>query len=152
DPHPRLGTPVRCSGRYCIQGSQAEVPSSQRLVLRSQMMPRRNNHQHGPTRNSLLAPALPCGVIALSARAEPAPPDVPTAVAARPGAEGYGAESVGGRGGRVIEVTNLNDSGEGSFRAAVGAAGKRIVVFRVGGVIELKSRVEIQNPYLTIAG
>ncbi|MDN5849703.1 MAG: hypothetical protein L0H63_08710 [Nitrococcus sp.] len=69
-----------------------------------------------------------------------------------PGAEGFGALSKGGRGGRVIEVTNLNDSGSGSFRAAVEASGPRIVVFRTGGTIDLDSNVEITDPYLTIAG
>lgn len=69
-----------------------------------------------------------------------------------PGAEGYGAVAKGGRGGRVIQVTNLNDSGAGSFRDAVEASGPRIVVFRVGGVVALKSRVDVSDPYLTIAG
>ncbi|MBW8858642.1 MAG: hypothetical protein JF570_02625, partial [Caulobacter sp.] len=52
-----------------------------------------------------------------------------------PGAEGFGQFSKGGRGGRVIKVTNLNDAGPGSLRAAVEADGPRIVVFDVGGVI-----------------
>ncbi|MHC4487218.1 MAG: hypothetical protein ACYS4T_18795, partial [Planctomycetota bacterium] len=71
-----------------------------------------------------------------------------------PSAEGYGANAKGGRGGRVIEVTNLNDSGTGSFRAAVMATGPRIVVFRVGGTIVLKSPLypDADNSYLTIAG
>jgi hypothetical protein len=69
-----------------------------------------------------------------------------------PGAEGYGRFALGGRGGRVIEVTNLNDSGPGSLREAVGAAGPRIVVFRVGGVIWLKSKLVAKNPFITIAG
>ena len=71
-----------------------------------------------------------------------------------PGAEGFGAETLGGRGGRVIEVSNLNDSGPGSFRVACMAAGPRIVVFRVGGTIELKRRIAItkKNSFLTIAG
>ncbi|MBM3890153.1 MAG: hypothetical protein FJ388_13650 [Verrucomicrobia bacterium] len=73
-------------------------------------------------------------------------------VPAFPGAEGFGAQSAGGRGGRVIEVTTLADSGLGSFRAAVEAAGPRIVVFRVAGIIELKSRIDIGQPFLTIAG
>jgi len=73
-------------------------------------------------------------------------------IPAFPDAEGYGAASVGGRGGRVIEVVNLDDAGPGSFRAAVSASGARIVVFRVAGVIELRSRVDVQHPFLTIAG
>jgi hypothetical protein len=69
-----------------------------------------------------------------------------------PGAEGYGRFARGGRGGRVIEVTNLEDSGPGSLRAAVEAEGPRTVVFRVGGTIQLKDKLVIRNPYLTIAG
>lgn len=69
-----------------------------------------------------------------------------------PGAEGYGRFARGGRGGRVIEVTNLNDSGPGSLRAAVEVEGPRTVVFRVGGTITLKERLVIRNPYLTVAG
>jgi hypothetical protein len=69
-----------------------------------------------------------------------------------PEAEGYGRFAIGGRGGKVYEVTNLNDSGPGSLREAVEASGPRIVVFRVGGLIELKSRLVIQNPYITVAG
>ncbi|GIX07428.1 MAG: pectate lyase [Candidatus Poribacteria bacterium] len=69
-----------------------------------------------------------------------------------PGAEGYGARARGGRGGRVIAVTNLNDSGPGSLRAAIEAEGPRIVVFRVSGTIDLKSRLVIRNPFITIAG
>ena len=69
-----------------------------------------------------------------------------------PGAEGFGANSIGGRGGRIIEVTNLNDNGAGSLRAAVETAGPRIVVFRVSGIITLESSLTISNPYITIAG
>ncbi|MHC4933496.1 MAG: hypothetical protein ACYTGV_15030 [Planctomycetota bacterium] len=76
------------------------------------------------------------------------PPSLP----AFPGAEGFGAHSIGGRGGQVIEVTNLNDAGPGSLRAALEASGPRIVVFRVAGTIELDSSIEVQNPYLTVAG
>ena len=69
-----------------------------------------------------------------------------------PGATGGGAVSVGGRGGRVIEVITLADSGAGSFREAVEATGPRTIIFKVGGTIELQSQIVITHPYLTIAG
>ena len=70
-----------------------------------------------------------------------------------PGAQGHGKYSKGGRGGRVIFVTNTEKSGEGSFRAAVAdSSGPRVVVFKVGGLCELTSHIPISNPYLTILG
>lgn len=69
-----------------------------------------------------------------------------------PGAEGFGKYTTGGRGGRVITVTNLNDSGEGSFRYAIEQKGPRIVVFAVDGTIELKSKLVVANDSITIAG
>jgi pectate lyase len=75
-----------------------------------------------------------------------------SALPAFPEAEGFGAMTAGGRGGQVIEVTNLQDSGPGSLRAAISAEGARIVIFRVAGTIELESSLVIKNPYITIAG
>ncbi|RYD64473.1 MAG: pectate lyase [Sphingomonadales bacterium] len=70
-----------------------------------------------------------------------------------PGAVGPAAETPGGRGGRIIRVTNLDADGPGSFKAAVEAKGPRIVVFEVGGVIDLhRTTLTITEPYLTIAG
>jgi hypothetical protein len=70
-----------------------------------------------------------------------------------PGAQGHGALATGGRGGRVIQVTNLNADGPGSLKAAIKASGPRIVVFRVAGEIILdKTTLKIRNPYITIAG
>ncbi|MNK10077.1 hypothetical protein D3C87_280920 [compost metagenome] len=69
-----------------------------------------------------------------------------------PGAEGFGKDVTGGRGGRVIKVTNLNNAGTGSLRAAVEAAGKRIVIFEISGTIELQSKLSIINNDITIAG
>lgn len=60
-----------------------------------------------------------------------------------PGAEGHGRYTTGGRGGTIVHVTNLNDSGAGSFRNAVSGSAKKIVVFDVGGVIALSSNVNI---------
>nr|WP_294895666.1 polysaccharide lyase [uncultured Pedobacter sp.] len=81
------------------------------------------------------------------------PSDLPQSkIVAFPGAEGGGAYSFGGHGGKVYVVTNLNDSGPGSFRYACEQGGARMVVFNVAGIIKLKTPVSIRAPYITIAG
>src|SRR5260370_29203329 len=76
------------------------------------------------------------------------PPKVP----AFPGAEGAGAITPGGRGGKVYEVTTLTDGGPGSLREAFAASEPRIVVFRVSGIITLTNRLPINQPFITVAG
>lgn len=69
-----------------------------------------------------------------------------------PEAEGYGAYTPGGRGGKVYVVTSLADAGPGTLREACEAKGPRMVVFNVSGVIDLQSPLIITHPYITIAG
>ena len=65
----------------------------------------------------------------------------------------FGMNTPGGRGGRIIRVTNLSASGQGSLDAVLSASGPRIVVFEVGGVIDLgKRRLTIREPFVTVAG
>ncbi|OCX53046.1 polysaccharide lyase [Mucilaginibacter sp. PPCGB 2223] len=81
------------------------------------------------------------------------PTDLPQApILAFPGAEGGGAYSFGGRGGKVIVVTNLNDDGPGSLRWACEQGGARIVVFNVAGIIRIKSPIIVRAPYISIEG
>lgn len=70
-----------------------------------------------------------------------------------PGAQGWAAHTHGGRGGKILRVTTLAASGPGSFAEAIATAGPRIVVFEVGGVIDLGMKeLRITEPFLTIAG
>ncbi|WP_316767159.1 polysaccharide lyase [Pedobacter frigiditerrae] len=83
----------------------------------------------------------------------PHPPRLPeTVIPAFPGAWGGGMFTTGGRGGKVIAVTNLNDSGVGSLRAALEAEGPRIVIFRVAGTLKVEGDLNINHPDITIAG
>lgn len=85
-------------------------------------------------------------------------PAVPTSAAdatpsAFPGAVGPAAATPGGRGGQILRVTTLAPDGPGSLKAAIETPGPRIIVFEVGGVIDMgRKTIEIKHPYLTIAG
>lgn len=81
------------------------------------------------------------------------PIDLPQAnIPAFPGAEGGGAYSFGGRGGKVYVVTSLEDNGPGTLREACEKGGARTIVFNVAGIIRLKTPLIIRAPYITIAG
>jgi len=97
-------------------------------------------------------------MLSKSLNATPPNPPIPRAIEPQvglpvfPDAEGFGTRTRAGRGGKVIEVTTLADDGPGSLRAAVNDPAPRTIVFRVGGVIELKDFLVIQHPFITIAG
>lgn len=69
-----------------------------------------------------------------------------------PGAEGFGATTPGGRGGKILVVSTLDDDGPGSLRAAIDTPGPRIVIFRVSGTITLRKAITVRHPFLTVAG
>ncbi len=69
-----------------------------------------------------------------------------------PGAEGFGSTTAGGRGGRILFVDNLNDDGPGSLRQACAEKGNRFVLFHVSGIIDLSKPIEIDEPFITVAG
>ncbi|MDP8914584.1 MAG: pectate lyase, partial [Pseudomonadota bacterium] len=87
-----------------------------------------------------------------AAAALPPPPPVAGQVLAFPGAEGAGRFALGGRAGRVLRVTNLQDSGPGSLRAAVEEKGPRTIIFDVVGTIRLQKPLVVRNGQVTIAG
>ena len=95
------------------------------------------------------------GVLAVVAflAATPAPAQPPSATLAFPGAVGWAATTPGGRGGTIIRVTTLAGEGRGSLRAALEATEPRIIVFEVGGVIDLDMRtLRVSSPFVTVAG
>lgn len=102
-----------------------------------------------PFRLRLLIPAL---VLATAACGAATSGGEEVRLPAFPGAEGYGKFAQGGRGGRVIKVTNLDDNGPGSLRQAIVARGPRTVIFEVSGTIDLERDLDIHRGRLTIAG
>lgn len=87
---------------------------------------------------------------------DPYTPFTPTdscGVIAFPGAQGFGAGTIGGRGGQVVHVTSLNDSGPGTLREALeNVKGPRTIVFDVEGEIKLRNQITIDSPFVTLAG
>jgi pectate lyase len=109
---------------------------------------------------AVAALAFACDVgsapLAEDAGTGPASTTTPDAEAPRPafpGAVGWGASTPGGRGGQIVKVTTLARSGPGSLAAALATAGPRIVVFEVGGVIDLdRLTLHVGEPFVTVAG
>jgi pectate lyase len=101
-----------------------------------------------PTPSAAPDPTDGGGTAAAPSQGAPAPVAPPATV----GVAGYGAASKGGAGGKVLSVTNLNDSGPGSLRAAIDASGPRVVVFGVAGTINLAGDLRVDDPFLTLDG
>jgi len=104
-------------------------------------------------RHTLISACLGLFAALAVSLAGPAPSQAQSGPPAFPGALGWASATPGGRGGEIIRVTNLNSEGPGSLRAAIEADGPRIVVFEVGGVIDLEMKtLRLRNPFITIAG
>lgn len=160
-----IAASVRRVSRPCLFASLLVLPLSLAFAQGYPKVPKAiqdaNNEETAATdrrSDEAFARALP-EIQAWAAKGKPylpgaqKPEDLPQAkIPAFPGAWGGGMYSFGGRGGKVVVVTNLNDSGPGSFREACEMGGPRIVIFNVAGIIELKDRVTIRAPYITIAG
>ena len=104
-------------------------------------------------RHTLISACLGLFAALALSLSNPAPALAQSGPLAFPGALGWASATPGGRGGEIIRVTNLNSEGPGSLRAAIEADGPRIVVFEVGGVIDLEMKtLRLRNPFITIAG
>ena len=99
---------------------------------------------------ALLTPTTPPTLAPSTKPSATLTPSGPLAVFS--GAQGFGITTKAGRGGQILRVTNLNDSGAGSLRAALEATGPRTVVFEVSGTIPLSNHIYIRSPFITIAG
>ena len=120
----------------------------QSLPVRSQFRPGGSTFLRA---KALLAAALWLSSLACAVGATP--PAADKSLPAFPGALGWAAHTPGGRGGAIMKVTTLAGRGPGSFVEAVSAQGPRIIVFEVGGIIDLdKQTVTIKEPFVTIAG
>lgn len=118
----------------------------------------RSDHGDGP---STLVPMIRAGfrvirVLAITVGLAACGTDMglpePGPIPVIPGAAGFGMTTPAGRGGKIIAVTSLEDNGPGSLRAALSEPGPRIIVFEVGGTIELDSMLYLRNPFATVAG
>jgi pectate lyase len=95
-------------------------------------------------RRLLLSSALLAGALVVAVRADALP--------VIPGGAGFGMETPAGRGGKVLKVTNLNETGTGSLKACIDATGPRVCVFEISGTIKLTADLAVRNDFLTIAG
>jgi pectate lyase len=145
-------TPTRTS---TIIPTATVAPTKTALPLTSTPTPTRTltptvTPMPSPTRTLIPFPT-PTRTISLSNNTQPSA--TPTILPAFPGAQGNGAQTKHGRGGLIIPVTTLADSGVGSLREALeNVTGSRIVIFKVGGRINLVKPIVIKNPYIMIAG
>ena len=102
-----------------------------------------------PSQPSLRAKLWSCFLLLMMAPALPAAEKLP----AFPGAQGAAAQTPGGRGGRIVRVTTLKAAGPGSLLEALEIKGARIIVFEVGGVIDMqKHEIKLREPFVTVAG
>jgi hypothetical protein len=140
---------------FLPRGASAQYPSVPQEVQRAANQAKSRSDAHSDAMFEKAKPRIEADAKAgkpyLPGAAKPQ--DLPQAdIPAFPGAEGGGMYSFGGRGGKVYVVTSLEDSGPGTFREALEAAGPRVVVFNVAGIINLKHKIRVRAPYITING